>query len=106
MSEEDYRDPRLPPNQGLGEGSVNGRLSQLASRTLEFNLSQSLQWSKLLDDKHNVDILGVTEYRRGFEDDFNTPWQNKLASQTSCSGRSRAPRSQRSRTRRRRSSGS
>lgn len=72
VSEEDYRDPRLPPNQGLGEGSVNGRLSQLASRTLEFNASQSLQWSKLIDDIHNVDVLGVTEYRRGFEDDFNT----------------------------------
>ena len=72
VQEEDYRDGRQPQNRGLGEGGVNGRLSVLASRTTEFNLSQSLQWSKLFDSVHGLDALGVVEYRRGFEDDFNT----------------------------------
>lgn len=72
VQEEDYRDPRIPANQGLGEGGVNGRLSVLASRTLEFNLSQSLQWNRLINNTHALDVLGVVEYRRGFEDDFNT----------------------------------
>lgn len=70
--EEAYSDPRLPANQGLGEGRVNGALSVLASRTLEFNLSQSLQYARQLAQRHAVDALGVVEYRRGFEDDVNT----------------------------------
>ena len=70
--EENYRNPRIPAYQGQGEGGVDGSLSVLASRTLEFNLSQSLQWSNLFAGKHAVDALGVVEYRRGFEDDFNT----------------------------------
>ena len=72
VQEEDYRDPRQPQNRGLGEGGVNGRLSVLASRTLEFNLSQSLQWGQLFNDVHGINTLAVAEYRRGFEDDFNT----------------------------------
>jgi TonB-linked SusC/RagA family outer membrane protein len=72
VQEQDYRDPRIPANQGLGEGSVNGRLSVLASRTLEFNISQSLQWNYDVTDASTFDALGVVEYRRGFEDDVNT----------------------------------
>ena len=67
IQEEDYRDPRIPQNAPVG-----GRLSVLASRTLEFNLSQSLQYARLFDQSHALDLLGVVEYRRGFEDDFNT----------------------------------
>ena len=72
VQEESYRDGRQPQNQGLGEGGVNGSLAVLASRTLEFNLSQSLQWNRILDNTHAISGLGVVEYRRGFEDDFNT----------------------------------
>ena len=67
--EEDYRDPRIPNNTGLGEGGVSGRGSINTSRTTEFNLSQSLQWNRLFSQSHNLDLLGVVEYRRGFEDD-------------------------------------
>ena len=67
IQEEDYRDPRIPQN-----ASVGGRLSVLASRTLEFNLNQSLQFSRQFEQRHALDLLGVVEYRRGFEDDFNT----------------------------------
>ena len=72
VQEEDYRDPRQFQNQGLGEGGVNGRLSVLASRTLEFNLNQTLQWGELFGGVHGINTLAVAEYRRGFEDDFNT----------------------------------
>ena len=67
IQEEDYRDPRIPQNAPVG-----GRLSVLASRTLEFNLSQSLQFARQFAQSHALDLLGVVEYRRGFEDDFNT----------------------------------
>ena len=66
IQEQDYRDPRIPQNAPVG-----GRLSVLASRTLEFNLSQSLQYARLFNQNHALDLLGVVEYRRGFEDDFN-----------------------------------
>ncbi len=67
IQEETYRDPRIPQN-----ATVAGRLSTLASRTLEFNLSQSLQYAYQFAGNQALDLLGVVEYRRGFEDDFNT----------------------------------
>ena len=70
--EDIYNDPRLPTNQGLGEANVSGSQSILASRTLEFNISQSLQWDYDVTDASTFNALGVVEYRRGFEDDFNT----------------------------------
>ena len=66
IQEEAYRDPRIPQN-----ATVAGRLSTLASRTLEFNLSQSLQYPLQIGTNQALDLLGVVEYRRGFEDDFN-----------------------------------
>ncbi len=69
-AEENYNNPLNPRYAGQGEGGVPGRLTQRGQRTLEFNLSQSLQWSELFAENHSVNTLGVVEYRRGFEDDI------------------------------------
>ena len=67
--EQEYRDGRLPSNTGLGTGGVSGNSFINTSRTTEFNLSQSVQWNRLFNTVNNLDLLGVVEYRRGFEDD-------------------------------------
>jgi TonB-dependent starch-binding outer membrane protein SusC len=55
-----YRDPRQPPNAGVG-----GTGAVYASRTADFNLSQTFSYSHLLADMHRLSGMVGTEFKRG-----------------------------------------
>ncbi|WP_022835602.1 SusC/RagA family TonB-linked outer membrane protein [Salisaeta longa] len=62
VQEENYDDPRLPANAGVG-GSGFAR----ASRTTSFNISQTVAYDKLFADVHNVSVLLGGEVKRELE---------------------------------------
>ena len=57
-AEEDYQDPRVPSNAGVG-----GELQLAADRSIDYNISQTFQYDNVFDSVHRVSGLAGTEFK-------------------------------------------